>query len=325
MSELVRPGATPFGLALSGRLRPQQQEQLQVELAKFMRSLKSQDSRDAYALDWRRWEGFRGTVLRELAEKIRPIHAQAYCSHLEASKLAPISQRRAVAVVRSMYGVLVRAGLLDTNPFREVRIGSAEPAFVKVITAGELGDLLAVDVPGWEGQRARAVLWVAAATGVRRKSIASLRVNAIGRGEPPVLEVTAKGGKTASLRIDARLRDVLLGWVKYAKLKAGDALFPPDRASSSVTMHRATVRRDIARVTRAASLKPHLVPPHAIRRTFATVAYLEGVPLDQIQAALMHADPAITLRYIRVAIPAVQRVGTTVLDAAMKASREKKR
>lgn len=325
MTELARV-PNPFGLSILERLRPEQHERLAEELAKFMRALKSDDSRKAYRLDWDRWEAFRGAVIREPPEKIRPLHAQAYCAHLEGrSKLAPISQRRAVAVVRSMYGVLVRAGLLDHNPFREVRIGSSEPAFVKVITAAELGDLLAVDVPGWEGQRARAVLWVAAATGVRRKSIASLRVAAIGRGEPPVLQVTAKGGKTAALRIDSRLRDVLLGWVRYAKLKPGDALFPPDQASSSITMHRATVRRDVARVTRAAGLKPHLVPPHAIRRTFATVAYLEGVPLDQIQAALMHADPAITLRYIRVAIPAVQRVGTTVLDAAMKASRERKR
>jgi len=119
-----------------------------------------------------------------------------------------------------------------------------------------------------------------------------------------------------------RIREILLVSSPYDS----SSIAEDDRLTELIFSEYLDLRLHYApRVTRAASLKPHLVPPHAIRRTFATVAYLEGVPLDQIQAALMHADPAITLRYIRVAIPAVQRVGTTVLDAAMKASREKKR
>jgi site-specific recombinase XerD len=61
-------------------------------------------------------------------------------------------------------------------------------------------------------------------------------------------------------------------------------------------LDRASANRMLQRIASTAHLEKH-VPPHALRRTFATSGLLSGVPLRDMQLALRHSSPNTTAIY----------------------------
>jgi site-specific recombinase XerD len=70
--------------------------------------------------------------------------------------------------------------------------------------------------------------------------------------------------------------------------------------SSGARIDRHAVFRLVRRLAREAGIAAaDRLSPHSLRHAFATAARDEGVPLEDVQDAMGHADPRTTRRYDR--------------------------
>jgi integrase len=71
-------------------------------------------------------------------------------------------------------------------------------------------------------------------------------------------------------------------------------------SASGARLDRHGVFRLVRRLARAAGIPQwERLSPHSLRHAFATAAREEGVPLEDVQDAMGHADPRTTRRYDR--------------------------
>ena len=70
--------------------------------------------------------------------------------------------------------------------------------------------------------------------------------------------------------------------------------------STGARLDRHAVFRLVRRLARAAGISAWAkLSPHSLRHAFATTARAQGVPLEDVQDAMGHADPRTTRRYDR--------------------------
>jgi integrase/recombinase XerD len=70
--------------------------------------------------------------------------------------------------------------------------------------------------------------------------------------------------------------------------------------STGKRIDRQAVFRLVRRLAKEAGLpEADRLSPHSLRHAFATTARAEGVPLEDVQDAMGHADPRTTRRYDR--------------------------
>jgi integrase len=81
---------------------------------------------------------------------------------------------------------------------------------------------------------------------------------------------------------------------------AGRAEGPLFVTSTGARLDRHSVFRLVRRLARQAGIGSwERLSPHSLRHSFATTARAEGVPLEDVQDAMGHADPRTTRRYDR--------------------------
>jgi integrase/recombinase XerD len=80
----------------------------------------------------------------------------------------------------------------------------------------------------------------------------------------------------------------------------GDEPGPLFRTATGGRLDRHAVFRLVRRLARDAGIASWArLSPHSLRHAFATAARAEGVPLEDVQDAMGHADPRTTRRYDR--------------------------
>src|SRR6185369_9920749 len=140
------------------------------------------------------------------------------------------------------------------------------------------------------GLRDLAVLRLLYDTGMRRASVAGLRrADVILREGRTVVIFHAKGNKRREATLPEEAAAAVQHWLGFAA--DSPWVFPQDR---DFTKHidLSTVNRIVTHRTGGQ------VHPHQFRAAFITEA-LDELPLHEVQAAVGHADPRMTLRYDR--------------------------
>jgi len=256
----------------------------------------SEHTRAAYRRDVAAW-------LSYCAERaVEPLEASflevnAYARGLEAQRLAPATVARKLSGLSSWYDFLVKIRAVDANP-----VGGADRPYVSrdhSATVGlapeEVDALLATARAACP--RHRAVVTLLADLGLRVGELVGLDVTDIGweRGHRTVRFV-GKGGKTRrrvlTTEAAAALDDYLVA------RGAGDG--PLFVTATGARIDRHGVFRLIRRLAREAGIPAaDQLSPHSLRHAFATTARSEGVPLEDVQDAMGHADPRTTRRYDR--------------------------
>jgi integrase/recombinase XerD len=256
----------------------------------------SEHTRAAYRRDVAAW-------LSYCAERsVEPLQASflevnAYARGLEAQRLAPATVARKLSGLSSWYDFLVKIRAVDSNP-----VGGADRPFVSRDQSATVGlapeevDAL-LGAARAAGPRHRAVVTLLADLGLRVGELVGLDLTDVGweRGHRTVRFV-AKGGKARRrvLTVDAAaaLDDYLV------VRGAGDG--PLFVTSTGARIDRHGVFRLIRRLAREAGIPAaDQLSPHSLRHAFATTARSEGVPLEDVQDAMGHADPRTTRRYDR--------------------------
>jgi len=268
----------------------------------------SEHTRAAYRRDVAGWLVW-CTSMRVDPLKATFLDVNAYARALEKAveprggkPLAPATVARKLSGLSSWYDFLAKLRAVDANP-----VGGADRPYVSRdhsatvgLTPEEVDALLAAaDAEGGPAAaRHRAALALLADLGLRVGELVSLDVDDVGweRGHRTVRFV-GKGAKPRRRALTPAASAALDAYLAAREHAASGPLFV---TASGGRIDRHAVFRLVRRLAQAAGIAGwERLSPHSLRHAFATTARAEGVPLEDVQDAMGHADPRTTRRYDR--------------------------
>jgi integrase/recombinase XerC len=228
---------------------------------------------------------------------------RAWLAALHARGLAPASIGRKLAAVRSCCRFLVRRGVLERNPAREVR-GPRQPrklaSFLPVDEATELVQGRAIGGAG--RTRDLAILELLYASGLRVSELSGLDVDALDRAERTV-RVFGKGRKERIVPYGGPAARAIQAWLDERGERPGPLFTSARGGRLGVRSLHTIVRRS----ARAAGIARR-VSPHTLRHTFATHLLDSGADLRMIQELLGHSRLSTTQRYTHVGADQLMKI-----------------
>jgi integrase/recombinase XerD len=268
----------------------------------------SEHTRGAYRRDIAGWLAW--CAARELAPlRASFLDVNAYGRDLEATvdprsgrPLTPATVARKLSALSSWYDFLTKLRAVEANPVA----GADRPKVARDhsstvgLTPEEVDALLAAaDADtGPHAARNRAAVALLADLGLRVGELVSLDLDDIGyeRGHRSV-RFTGKGGQPRRRALTPGTSAALDA---YLELRPGPPRGAVFLTASGARLDRHAVFRLVRRLARQAGIPAWAkLSPHSLRHAFATTARAEGVPLEDVQDAMGHADPRTTRRYDR--------------------------
>ncbi len=257
----------------------------------------------AYARDLGRLAAFaESRGLRE-ASALDTAALQRFLADERRRGLAPRSQARAAAALRSFGRFLVLERVVGISPAAELQIRSGIPRLPHAPGGEDMRALL--DTPAADtalGRRDRAMLELLYGAGLRVSELVRLRPTNVDL-DANCVRLVGKGG---------RERVVPLGRIARARLTEYQSLARPSLVKGArarpelfvsrrgAPLSRQMIWKLLKRYLRVASLDPRF-SPHSLRHAFATHLLDGGADLRAVQAMLGHADVATTQIYTHVA------------------------
>ncbi|MCM0676560.1 tyrosine-type recombinase/integrase [Micromonospora phytophila] len=275
----------------------------------------SAHTRDAYRRDIAGWLAWcAGRELNPLQANF--LHVNEYGRTLEATlgartgrPLTPATVARRLSALSSWYDFLVKLRAVEANPVAGAdrpRIDRDHSATVG-LTPEEVAALLAAAEAdtGPTAARNRAAIALLADLGLRVGELVSLDLTDLGaeRGHRSVRFV-GKGGKPRRRALTPGTAYALDAYLAQRAAAQGVAVSeltgPLLVTATGGRLDRHSVFRLVRRLAQAAGIPAWAkLSPHSLRHAFATTARAEGVPLEDVQDAMGHADPRTTRRYDR--------------------------
>lgn len=207
------------------------------------------------------------------------------------------------SVLRLALDDAVARGLVMRNVARIIRRPPVVDPKAKVILLPEQANRLLGAV---QGQPLEALVTLALTTGMRQGELLGLRWAAVDvqagtltvetnsqRGYEGRLELTRPKTRASTGRI-LRLSSVAAGALRRHRARQGPRsllVFPTSRGA---LMSPPVLRRAFGQILASAELDRMAF--HDLRHTYATLAILSGVPIEEVSYNLGHASPAITWR-----------------------------
>ena len=268
----------------------------------------SAHTRDAYRRDVAGWLSWC------TAHRLDPLTAtfldvNAYARALEEAldtrtgkPLAPATVARKLSGLSSWYDFLAKLRAVPANPVGGVDRPSVsrDHSATVGLTAEQVDALLAAAdaEDGPAAVRHRASLALLADLGLRVGELVSLDVGDLGweRGHRTVRFI-GKGGKPRRRALTPAAGAALDAYLAQRGPVTDGPLFV---TATGARLDRHAVFRLVRRLAEQAGIAGwQRLSPHSLRHAFATTARAEGVPLEDVQDAMGHADPRTTRRYDR--------------------------
>jgi integrase/recombinase XerC len=222
---------------------------------------------------------------------------RSFLARLHEAGLKKTSSARRLAALRTFFRYLCREGVLAANPARVLLSPKTEKRIPVPLDEAEAARLL--DVPGETDAalRARAILELLYATGIRCAELVGLDLAEVDL-ESRMVRVLGKGRKERVVPFGGRALEALRAYLP-ARLRAAprsDALFVNARGGRLTDR---SIRHIVAARMRQAATETH-VSPHTLRHSFATHLLQRGADLRAIQELLGHSSLSTTQRYTHV-------------------------
>jgi integrase/recombinase XerC len=253
----------------------------------------------AYAEDLRQ---FARHLAAELGREGHPrdvdhLMIRSFLASLHRRGLRKASSARKLAALRTFFRFLCREGVLRRNPARALLSPRVERHLPAHLDEAQVAALL--DVPGEDeaALRARAILELLYATGLRCGELVSLDQSEVDL-DARMVRVVGKGRKERVVPFGSRAREALEAYLPArARYRPhDDALFV--NAHGGRLTDR-SVRLLVARRIRQTAMGQRITP-HGLRHSFATHLLQRGADLRAIQELLGHASLSTTQRYTHV-------------------------
>jgi integrase/recombinase XerC len=232
-----------------------------------------------------------------LPQDVDHLLVRAFLARLHRAGLKKTSSARKLASLRSFFRYLCREGVLEKNPARALLSPKVERRIPSHLDEAEVAVLL--DVPGDAASavRARAILELLYATGIRCAELVGLDVSEVDL-EARMVRVLGKGSKERVVPFGTRARGAVAAYLEVrGRLRPRSAaLFVNLRGGRLTDRYVRKILQN--RVRQVATVRR--VSPHTLRHSFATHLLERGADLRVIQELLGHASLSTTQRYTHV-------------------------
>jgi site-specific recombinase XerD len=244
---------------------------------------------------------------------------RAYLRYLGRNHLSRAATQLRFSALRTFYKFLVRRGMLESSPIRNIALPKLEKRLPRFLTQQQMLDLLraplqesrpaAADdgprrragrpVEAGVPERDMAILETTYSGGLRISELCGLRVEDIHWSEQ-LVRVRGKGKKERLVPIGApALQAIEHYWKTLPNRPApNEPVFLRSRRSNAAMSPR-TLQARLKKHLAAAGLDPHLTP-HKLRHSYATHLLDAGADLRSVQELLGHAHLVTTQVYTHV-------------------------
>jgi integrase/recombinase XerD len=205
---------------------------------------------------------------------------------------------RTLSSVRSFHRFLVREGVTERDPAREVAQPKRPRRLPRPLPVDDVSRLLRAPDPATPaGLRDRAMLELLYGSGLRISELVGLDVDDLDL-EDGAVRVLGKGGKERSVPVGRYARDAVGAYLARARPAMASsasrgALFLNHRGGR---ITRQSCSRSLTAYARAAGID-RAVSPHTLRHSFATHLLEGGADVRVVQELLGHASVATTQIY----------------------------
>ena len=205
--------------------------------------------------------------------------------------------QRELSSIRSFFQFLIRHGLAEQNPAREVRAPRADKPLPKTCDAEAIDRLLSLRDPS-DGLQVRdnAIFELIYSSGLRLAELVEIDLDDIdlaGRR----LTVTGKGGKSRLLPVGSKAAAAIERWLgrrrEYCPDAGQTALFVSRRGAR---ISRRNVQSRLDLLIRRQAMEQRM-SPHMLRHSFATHLLESSSDLRAVQELLGHVNIATTQIY----------------------------
>ena len=304
----ARP-ASPIPTAAAGDI-----EQL---LRDWLLGYSSPNTRDAYRRDLQQWLGYLQASRLDPLTGVRRVHTYGWLRAMELDGASAATRARRLAAVSAFYDWLSTEDKFDlANPAAIDHKRKPRPpqkSRTASLTRQQVNDLLAAAAAdtGPQARRAQAIVAMLLYTGLRVSELTGATIDQLGyRGAHRVLWVRPKGHDEEDhvVAIPPVVAGPLDAYLAARHDLAADRLpvtvgavgarprRPLIATTSGRPLDRGAVWRLLRRLAKAADVTV-VMSPHVLRHTYVTLSRDAGVPIEDIQDGLGHADPRTTRRY----------------------------
>jgi integrase/recombinase XerC len=230
-----------------------------------------------------------------------PLAIREWLGHLYGEKLSPVSIRRKMAAVRSLFQFLLKRGIVDINAAKLVRTPKIPKTVPRVLSAEKANQL--VDGVGQDQfdkpfpERDLLIFEFLYGCGLRVSELVGINLDDIDYTER-WLRVRGKGKKERQVPFGARASAALERYLPVRKVAD-----PADRAlilnRFGKRLSDGHVRIVVRWYAAQFGMEEH---PHGLRHAFATHLLSDGADLRAIQELLGHARLSTTQKYTQVSL-----------------------
>lgn len=240
-----------------------------------------------------------------------PDNIRAYLNYLSTQRLKTTTKRRRLSALRQYFRYLFAENIITSNPCDEIDMPKKNLALPKTLSEDVVVQLISAtsSLKGSEGVRARCLLEVLYATGLRVSELISLPNSDVLRAlklkqVPALLTVKGKGNKQRMVLLSKLALDAISAYLPHRKtfenpLHKDKWLFPSISQQGHITRQR--FGQILKELSLHAGIDPQKVSPHVLRHAFATHMLENGADLISLQKLLGHSDISTTEIYTHVA------------------------
>ena len=199
-----------------------------------------------------------------------------------------------------------------------------EKRLVNFLTATEVAALTdAPDRARWEGRRDRAMLVLAAETGLRVSELIGLDCGDIALGTGAHVNCVGKGRKQRAIPLTAQAQAMLRVWLAERAGAPTDPLFPTriGRRLSRDAVERRVATHAAAAAQHCPSLRTKNLHPHVLRHSCAMSLQQAGVDRAVIALWLGHADLRSTDPYVHADLTIKERALAMIAPSSVRPGR----
>ena len=236
------------------------------------------------------------------------LQIREWLGDLYKRRLSPVTVRRKLAAVRSLFQFLAKNGSVPTNIARLVRTPKAPQRLPAVPTAEQTNELInAVAADRLERpfpERDRLIFELLYGCGLRISELVGLNLDDFDLREQWI-RVRGKGRKERQVPYGSTAASALEKYLEVRVIKPRDRALLANHLGTRLSDRgaRGIVKMYARLISGDASLHPH-----SLRHAFATHLLADGADLRAIQELLGHARLATTQKYTQVSLKDLQAV-----------------
>ncbi len=232
-------------------------------------------------------------------EHIDQFHVRGFLAG-RFNKISKVSVGRKLAAVRTFFRLLIREGIIPSNPAASIRAPKREKPLPKALSVDEVDRFFSRNTD--RHKRDLAIFELLYSSGLRIGELTALKVHDVDLNNGWI-RVIGKGNKERYVPVGSRaaaaLRDYLplraLVQKHVASLDINSALFLNARGGR---LSSRSIRRILKSFLNSSGVNRD-ISPHAFRHSFATHLLHGGADLRSIQELLGHASLSTTQRYTK--------------------------